>query len=260
MAVYLKKSVELYKNALTKNEKTLRICLIAAGEVLSAFTLVYLITLKEFTHIKMAIGSFFIVLVPVLIEILFRCRMRVVPYIAAELYAISPLLGECYKLYYTTDWWDKMLHTFGGVAFVLFGVYLFRRMCKNEPKRITAAVFALCFSISISVLWEFVEYAGDNLFDMDMQNDTLVEELHSYYFGDAPGVPGDIRSIDSVTINGNEVPFKGYLDIGLHDTMQDMLIETFGALIAVVFILINKEKTVLFIPLSEDEMGGYENG
>ena len=35
-----------------------------------------------------------------------------------------------------------------------------------------------------------------------MQTDTIVEELHSYYLGDAPGVPGAITDINSVTING----------------------------------------------------------
>ena len=152
MTTTLKKTVELYKHALTKNEKILRLSLILTGEALSTFTFLYLISNNNFTHIKMAIGSFFIVLAPEAIEIVFRCRMRTAAYIAAELYALGPLFGECYNLYYTTAWWDKLLHTFGGIAFALFGAYLIRLMCKNEPGRIAVAVFALCFSMTISVL------------------------------------------------------------------------------------------------------------
>ena len=61
MTKALKKSVELYKRALTKNEKILRLSMIIAGEALSAFTVIYLISNQEYTHIKMAVGSFFIV-------------------------------------------------------------------------------------------------------------------------------------------------------------------------------------------------------
>lgn len=69
-----------------------------------------------------------------------------------------------------------------------------------------------------------------------MQRDTLVSAIHSYDLGSATGVIGSIDSIESVVVNG--VPLEGYIDIGLIDTMGDMMIETFGAVVyAVVFAL-----------------------
>ena len=76
----------------------------------------------------------------------------------------------------------------------------------------------------------------DRWFGLDMQRDTLVSAIHSYDLGSATGVIGSIDSIESVVVNG--VPLEGYIDIGLIDTMGDMMIETFGAVVyAVVFAL-----------------------
>ena len=261
MSTYLKKSIEQYRSSLTKQEKTLRIYVVIFGELFSLLTLLRLFLNGEYIiHLLMAIGTCFLILLPIAVEIVFRSRMHTALYIAAELYAIGPMLGECYKLYYTTVWWDKLLHAFGGFAFALFGVFLLRLLCENEPKRIASAVFALCFSISISVIWEFVEYSGDNLFGMDMQNDTIVHEIHSYYLGNSLDIPGDITSIDSVTVNGVALPFDGYLDIGLHDTMRDMLIETFGAVAAVVLFSACKGKNQLFISFTKELEGQNCNG
>lgn len=92
------------------------------------------------------------------------------------------------------------------------------------------------FSISVSALWEFYEYGMDRWFGTDMQRDTLVTAIHSYDLGDAAGVIGSIDQIDSVIVNG--VALEGYIDIGLIDTMGDMMIETAGAVVyAVVFVL-----------------------
>lgn len=97
-------------------------------------------------------------------------------------------------------------------------------------------LFAVLFSISVSALWEFYEYGMDRWFGTDMQRDTLVTAIRSYDLGDAVGVIGSIDQIDSVIVNG--VALEGYIDIGLIDTMGDMMIETAGAVVyAVVFAL-----------------------
>lgn len=97
-------------------------------------------------------------------------------------------------------------------------------------------LFAVLFSISVSALWEFYEYGMDRWFGTDMQRDTLVTAIRSYDLGDAVGVIGSIDQIDSVIVNG--VALEGYIDIGLIDTMGDMMIETAGAVVyAAVFAL-----------------------
>lgn len=96
----------VYKSSLTKSERTCRLASVIAGELLVFLTLIILITKKEYTHLAMCIGSFAMVWLPIIIELLFSCKMNTAMYIFGELYALSPLFGECYKLYYLTSWWD----------------------------------------------------------------------------------------------------------------------------------------------------------
>ena len=53
---------------------------------------------------------------------------------------------------------------------------------------------------------------------------------------------GTIDNIQSVVIDGVALPVEGYIDVGLHDTMRDMLLETAGALITCVLLLLDKGK------------------
>ena len=51
------------------------------------------------------------------------------------------------------------------------------------------------------------------------------------------GVAGSIKDIEEVMINGKALPVKGYIDIGLIDSMLDMLLETLGAVaVAIIYI------------------------
>lgn len=89
---------------------------------------------------------------------------------------------------------------------------------------------ALSFTLAIAAVWEFYEYAMDTFFGMDMQQDTIVSGINSYLLGSEKGVAGSISDIQSVIVNGEELSINGYLDIGLIDTMQDMLVCTLGGI------------------------------
>ena len=53
---------------------------------------------------------------------------------------------------------------------------------------------------------------------------------------------GSIPNIQSVSVNGLLLPVDGYIDIGLIDTMLDMLLETVGAIAACMIILLDKDR------------------
>lgn len=154
------------------------------------------------------------------------------------------MLGHCYKLYYRLRFWDKLLHISGGVLFALFGFYLYYKLGGDWSNRLLAGVFALLFSMGVAVCWEFVEFGADRFLGMDMQNDTVITEIHSYDLGGALGVLGNIEDIETVTINGEELPFSGYLDIGLIDTMMDMFLESCGALLTVLGFNFRQKKLI----------------
>ena len=96
---------------------------------------------------------------------------------------------------------------------------------------------------------------------VDMQNDFVVNRITSYYLGTELGQTGVIENITNVTVNGTDLGLGGYLDIGLFDTMVDMIVNFVGA---VVFCFASSNETVarVFIPLvnqvSQEET--VENG
>ena len=100
------------------------------------------------------------------------------------------------------------------------------------------ALVAFCFSMTIGVLWEFFEFGADMLIRSDMQKDTLVSSISSVYFNpEGRNVSVVISDITNTVIHGNvngqpvETTISGYLDIGIIDTMEDLFVNFFGAVI-----------------------------
>lgn len=149
----------------------------------------------------------------------------------------GPVLGKIYKFYYRINHWDKLLHTSSGFLFAIIGSLLPQLMDKKNKEHSLAltVTYAFFFTLSVAVIWEFFEYAMDRFFNMDMQQDTWVPSVNSYLLGTEKGVIGRIPEISSVVVNGQEIAVNGYLDIGLIDTMNDMLVCTMGGIIYCIF-------------------------
>lgn len=225
-----------------KSERIIKLTGTVLCEIFTVFTIIMLLAGSEPDRFALAFGTLLLVLLPMLLEKLFRCRISLPVYIFALAYAIGPMLGHCWKLYYTVPVWDKLQHTCGGVMFAILGAYLFDLLTKIRDLPAARAIFALCFSMAIAVLWEFCEFGADRFFDMDMQDDTVVYGLTSYLLGDAVGITGSIPNIQSVVVNGTPLPVSGYIDIGLIDSMLDMLLETVGAVITCTVLWLDKGK------------------
>ena len=223
-----------------KTEKWIKLGGTVVCEIFTVITIITLITGSEPDRMALAFGTLLLVLLPLLLEKLFHCRICLPVYIFALAYAIGPMLGHCWKLYYTVPVWDKLLHICGGVMFAIVGAYVFELLTKRKDHFFGAAIFALCFSMAIAVLWEFVEFGADHFLGMDMQDDMLVTHLTSYLLGEGVGVTGSVENIQSVVVNGITLP--GYIDIGLTDSMLDMMLESLGALVTCLLILLDKGK------------------
>ena len=223
-----------------KTEKWIKLGGTAVCEIFTVITIITLITGSEPDRMALAFGTLLLVLLPLLLEKLFHCRICLPVYIFALAYAIGPMLGHCWKLYYTVPVWDKLLHICGGVMFAILGAYFFDLLVKEKVHPAARTIFALCFSIAIAVLWEFCEFGADRFLGMDMQDDMLVTHLTSYLLGEGVGVTGSIENIQSVAVNGIQLP--GYIDIGLIDSMLDMMLESLGALVTCLLMLLGKGK------------------
>ncbi len=226
-----------------EKDKIIRLCVFAICELFCIVSLVYfgLIAYSGFSKVAICLVSALCLCAPTIAEKIFKFRVATPVYIFILLYAVSPTLGHAYKFYYLIEWWDILLHATGGLVFALLGAYLPTVFGKKEGNSVLlCAAFGFLFSVFVSVAWEFVEYFCDIIFRSDMQQDTWVNEIRSYLLGNAAGVKGSIEGIESVMVNGQVL--EGYLDIGLIDTMTDMLVETLGAAVYAVIYLLDKGK------------------
>lgn len=149
----------------------------------------------------------------------------------------AEILGElnCYYVRYT--FWDTMLHTVNGFVCAAFGFALLDIINRNprikfELSPFYLAIVAFCFSMTIGVLWEFFEFFCDLLLKTDMQKDTIVHAISSVKL-DATNsnTPVVLSGITDVAVNGESLGLGGYLDIGLIDTMKDLLVNFIGAVV-----------------------------
>ena len=149
----------------------------------------------------------------------------------------AEILGELECYFITFPYWDSMLHTTTGflcaaTGFALIDILNRNSRIKFELSPIYVALAAFCFSMTVGVLWEFFEFGMDRIFHMDMQKDTVVSSITSVMLDPTnKNIPVTIDGITSVTVNGQELGFGGYLDIGLYDTMEDMFVNFIGAVV-----------------------------
>ena len=153
----------------------------------------------------------------------------------------AEILGELACFFINVPNWDSILHTTTGFLCAAFGFALIDILNRNDKIKfelspIYVALAAFCFSMTIGVLWEFFEFGMDRLFHMDMQKDTIVHTISSVMLDPTnKNVPITIDNITSVAVNGQDLGFNGYLDIGLYDTMEDLFVNFIGALTFSVF-------------------------
>jgi len=143
--------------------------------------------------------------------------------------------GEVYNLYSEIWFFDIVLHLFS--SFIVSGlfVYVFR-LFKCNINRFLFIICIFCFAMMIASLWEITEFSIDRLFDKDMQKDTVVNEVNSMFLS-SDGNSIIKVNVDSMSIGGTIL--DGYLDIGLYDTVEDMICATLGSII---YLIIDRRK------------------
>ncbi|MCR5606100.1 MAG: hypothetical protein K6F69_04700, partial [Treponema sp.] len=170
---------------------------------------------------------------PTVLEIIVYCFI-----FAAE------ILGEIVNFYGKFPFWDTALHTVNGFLCAAIGFCLVDLL--NQKSKLVnlsplyVAITAFCFSMTVGVCWEFVEFTSDSILYVDMQKDTLVHEVKSVLINpEHKNDPIILKDIEGVTVHmddGEDYEIEGgYLDIGLIDTMKDLFVNLIGALVFCTF-------------------------
>lgn len=143
---------------------------------------------------------------------------------------LSLVGGEVYYLYIRISFFDIIMHILS--SFIISGLTLYLikyYKCSICNKLIVLFIFSV--AMMTSVMWELTEFSVDRVFNIDMQKDTIINEVNSVMLtSDGKGV-GHIK-VDSMRL-GNTV-FDGYLDIGLYDTMYDVVCAGVGSIMLII--------------------------
>lgn len=211
--------------------------------LLVILTMVMQLLSRNFQNVFVCMLTLFLFMLPSIIERRLHIDLPdVLESIILLFIFAADILGEIQEFYVLVPHWDTVLHTINGFLFAAIGFCILNIF--NENKRITLtlspfsmAVVAFCFSMTIGVLWEFFEWGMDCWFGYDMQKDVILQNLSSVAIHpdgkNIPVVITDIRDVILVHADGTQqaLGMGGYLDIGLQDTMKDLLVNMVGAVI-----------------------------
>ena len=147
----------------------------------------------------------------------------------------AEILGEVNAFYVVIPLWDTVLHVLNGFLAAAVGFSMV--VLLNDDPRLTfdlspafMALTAFCFSMTIGVLWEFFEFGCDYFLGTDMQKDTIIHTIHTVTLdATRTNIAVTIPDITDVAVNGKSLGLGGYLDIGIIDTMKDLLVNFVGA-------------------------------
>lgn len=153
----------------------------------------------------------------------------------------AEILGELQSYFIKYSNWDTILHTSSGFLCAAVGFSLVDLLNRSDSVKVQLspgylALTAFCFSMTIGVLWEFIEFSADRLFLLDMQKDTIVSQISSVSLDPTNSnisiTVKDIEDVILVTGSGEQpLGLGGFLDIGLYDTMEDLFVNFVGAVV-----------------------------
>lgn len=223
-----------------KKDRIIRILYaVLAGLVI--LTLVRAAARREYSHVFFCVLTLVLFTLPSLVERKLNIRLpNLFEAIVLVFIYSAEILGEINCYYMRIPHWDTMLHTVNGFMFAAFGFALLDILNQNSKIKYKLSPFylalmAFCFSMTIGVFWEFFEYYCDLFLGTDMQKDCYVNVLNTVMLDpNNSNTVVSIKDISEVIVkygDGREIVLDGYIDIGISDTVKDLVVNFVGATI-----------------------------
>lgn len=253
------------------------------GEHKSSFTvyvllciLVILILIAElfsqnYENVFLCLLTLLLLIIPSVIQVEFKIELPTTLEIILLLFVFcAEILGETQSFYLRFPMWDTLLHTLNGFIAAAIGFSLVDLMNRHPRIHVRlsplfVAIVAFCFSMTIGVVWEFFEFFMDRFAGLDMQKDTIIHSFSSVLLDSSKqNIPILVEDIWEVSVNGQPLGVGGYIDIGLIDTMSDLLVNFIGALLFSTlgyFYVKNRGKGTFvkrFLPRRKDKKHDYK--
>jgi hypothetical protein len=194
---------------------------------------------RDFENIFLCVLTLILFLIPSFIEKRIHINIPDTLETIILLFIFSAeILGEIKAYYLLFPYWDTILHTLNGFLAAAIGFSLIDILNKHDRFAISlsplfVSLVAFCFSMTMGVLWELFEFSMDYFLGFDMQKDTLITTVNSVLLN-PDGINSPVKvTVDSLVVNGET--WRSYIDIGLIDTMMDLLVNFIGATVFSVF-------------------------
>lgn len=193
---------------------------------------------RNYENVFLCVLTLILLIVPSLVQINLKIELPTALEITILIFIFAAeILGEIQSYYIKFPFWDTVLHTINGflmaaIGFALVDILNRSKKFSVQLSPVFVAIVAFCFSMTIGVIWEFFECGMDQIFDLDMQKDTIVHTIHSVMLDPTnSNIAVEIGNIKDVAIDGESLGLGGYLDIGLLDTMKDLFVNFIGAVV-----------------------------
>jgi len=223
------------------NKATLAVYLVLRGLVILALTRAAL--RRDFESVFLCGLTLLLMIMPSVFSRKLRIELPGTLEINILLFIFAAeILGELNSFYIRVPNWDTMLHTLNGFLCAAIGFALVDMLNRSDRfsfklSPVYLAIVAFCFSMTVGVLWEFLEYAGDLLLGLDMQKDTVVNAIRTVELDPTRSnkvvAVREIADVIIVHADGTQqaLGLGGYLDVGLNDTMKDLIVNFIGAVV-----------------------------
>lgn len=200
----------------------------------------------NWNNVFLCILTLILFLVPVVIDRKFNIRLPNTLETIILLFIFSAeILGEINEFYLHFAHWDTIMHTLNGflcaaIGFSMIDILNRKEVFHTKLSPIFVALVAFCFSMTVGVLWEFFEFGMDRVFKYDMQKDEILKTIATVELNPSgKNIAVVIDNIEKTIIQsrdneGNLVLTEidgGYLDIGISDTMKDLIVNFIGAIV-----------------------------
>ncbi len=231
--------IKQLKEHIKTDKKSFLLYLVLRSLVL--LTLVRCLFVKNYESAAICILSLLLFLLPSLFETRLKIQIPTVFEMIIYLFIFAAeILGEINHFYVLIPGWDTMLHTINGFLCAVVGFSLVDLLNQSSEEinlsPLYVTIVAFCFSMTIGVLWEFLEFTADQMLLMDTQKDFVIRNFSSVTLD--PNQAGALVRVSDITqtiihtASGETICIEnGYLDIGIIDTMKDLLVNFIGAIV-----------------------------
>ncbi len=223
-----------------KTTKKTKLTIFIVLRFLVVISLILQLYRGEWNNAFLCILTLILFTIPTIIKKKFKVELPSVLEGIIYLFIFSAeILGEINNFYGIFPYWDSMLHTINGFLAAAIGFALIDLLNKESKLIVLSPIFvaltAFCFSMTVGVLWEFFEYAGDQKLNLDMQKDFYTDHINTVILDETnTNTVVKIEDINKVEITYNNdqvIVLDNYIDIGIKDTMKDLFVNFIGAIV-----------------------------